>query len=292
MKRILNGLLSILIILGCSAGVLIANPQVFGGGVYADVAVINYQSKNGATKGDALIKINSKMTGVGCASGKAGYSGVYDKTIIVETDMGKYKFYLNNDINCPSFIGILKSEVEENDKTFEPKIEDCKKPVSTLKYVCGTIKKDDISYTPITTVEDGDSGSTSGSGEDIPTPRPSETLSGNIIDCHTYEGQEGGGVVCILKIVLNVMTFGIGVLAVIGIVLAGIQYITSQGDPGKMAKAKNRIIQVVIGLVIYAVMYAALYFLVPGFNTDMLGRKTDYSIDERSNIGVISSRTD
>lgn len=88
----------------------------------------------------------------------------------------------------------------------------------------------------------------------------------NIIEC----GDENG-VVCILKIVLNVMTFGIGVLAVIGIVLAGIQYITSQGDPGKMAKAKNRIIQVVIGLVIYAVMYAALYFLVPGFNTTIPG---------------------
>ncbi len=95
-------------------------------------------------------------------------------------------------------------------------------------------------------------------------------LEGNIIDCHTYEGQEGGGVICILKLVLNVMTYGIGVLAVVGIVLSGIQYITSQGDSGKMAKAKNRIIQVVIGLVIYAVMYAALIFLVPGFNTDML----------------------
>lgn len=117
-------------------------------------------------------------------------------------------------------------------------------------------------------------------------------LEGNIIDCHTYEGQEGGGVICILKLVLNVMTYGIGVLAVVGIVLSGIQYITSQGDPGKMAKAKNRIIQVVIGLVIYAVMYAALVFLVPGFNTDFLSRETDYLIDERSNIGMISSRID
>lgn len=102
------------------------------------------------------------------------------------------------------------------------------------------------------------------------------TFGGNVIDCSAYEKRpdgsdwKEGGVICILKLVLNIMTYGIGVLAVVGIVLSGIQYITSQGDSGKMAKAKNRIIQVVIGLVIYAVLYAALYFLVPGFNTDFL----------------------
>lgn len=72
-------------------------------------------------------------------------------------------------------------------------------------------------------------------------------------------------ITCVLSLVINIMTYGIGVLGVVGIVLSGIQYITSQGDPAKMTKAKNRIVQVVIGLVIYAVMYAALFFLVPGF---------------------------
>lgn len=98
-----------------------------------------------------------------------------------------------------------------------------------------------------------------------------ETLHGNIINCEDYDDEEGGGVICIAKIALNIMTYGVGILGVVGIVISGIQYITSQGDPGKMAKAKNRIIEVVIGLVLYAVMYAALYFLVPGFNTDALG---------------------
>lgn len=81
------------------------------------------------------------------------------------------------------------------------------------------------------------------------------------------EGKEAIG--CVLNLVVNIMTYGIGVLGVVGIVLSGIQYITSQGDPAKMTKAKNRIVQVVIGLVIYAVMYAALVFLVPGFSTNI-----------------------
>ena len=85
--------------------------------------------------------------------------------------------------------------------------------------------------------------------------------------CQNREGKEAIG--CVLNLVVNIMTYGIGVLGVVGIVLSGIQYITSQGDPAKMTKAKNRIVQVVIGLVIYAVMYAALVFLVPGFSTNI-----------------------
>ena len=81
--------------------------------------------------------------------------------------------------------------------------------------------------------------------------------------CKDAEGEEA--VKCVLYLVVNIMTYGIGVLGTIGVVISGIQYISSQGDPGKMAKAKNRIIQIIIGLAVYAVMYAALYFLVPGF---------------------------
>lgn len=81
------------------------------------------------------------------------------------------------------------------------------------------------------------------------------------------DGENGEGIKCILNLVVNVLTYGIGVLGVAGIVFSGIQYTSSQGDPAKMAKAKNRIIQIIIGLVIYAVMYAALAFLVPGWTT-------------------------
>lgn len=87
--------------------------------------------------------------------------------------------------------------------------------------------------------------------------------STSIIKCDSYEGADG--VTCILNIVLTILTYGVGILGVLGIVISGIQYITSQGDPARMTKAKNRIIQVIIGLAVYAVMWAALRFLVPGF---------------------------
>lgn len=68
----------------------------------------------------------------------------------------------------------------------------------------------------------------------------------------------------ILAIVLNVLTAAVGVAAVIGIVIAGIQYMSSSGDPATMTKAKNRIVQVVIGLVAWGLMWAFLNWLIPG----------------------------
>lgn len=80
---------------------------------------------------------------------------------------------------------------------------------------------------------------------------------------------DGAGVMCILSLVLSILTYGVGILGVIGIIISGIQYMTSQGDPSKMAKAKSRILQVVIGLLVYAIMWAALRFLVPGFELNL-----------------------
>ena len=88
-----------------------------------------------------------------------------------------------------------------------------------------------------------------------------------------WNGQddEAAGIKCLLNLVLTILTYGIGILGVIGIMISGIQYITSSGDPAKMTKAKNRILQIVIGLIIYAVMWAALRFLVPGFSGSVSG---------------------
>lgn len=47
-----------------------------------------------------------------------------------------------------------------------------------------------------------------------------------------------------------------GVLAVLYIILAGYQYITSAGDPAKAEKARNGVLYAVIGIVVIALSYA------------------------------------
>lgn len=68
----------------------------------------------------------------------------------------------------------------------------------------------------------------------------------------------------ILKIILNVLVYGMGAAAVFGVVVAGILYMTAGDDPAKVARAKKLLIEIVIGLVAWALMFTVLNWLIPG----------------------------
>ena len=56
--------------------------------------------------------------------------------------------------------------------------------------------------------------------------------------------------------VLTVIYGLIGILAVVMIVVGGVKYMTSQGDPGKIQSAKNTIMYAIIGLVVTLAAFA------------------------------------
>lgn len=64
-----------------------------------------------------------------------------------------------------------------------------------------------------------------------------------------------------LSNVLNTFYFFAGVIAVILIVYAGFLFVTSAGDSGKVAKAKNTITAAVIGLVIIMLAFVITRFV-------------------------------
>ena len=78
-------------------------------------------------------------------------------------------------------------------------------------------------------------------------------------------GKNGEGIFCVLNFVVDIMTIGIGILGVIGITIVGIQYLTAGGSEEKTRKAKRRMFEIVIGLVAYVLIYAALKWLLPTF---------------------------
>jgi len=55
-----------------------------------------------------------------------------------------------------------------------------------------------------------------------------------------------------------------GLLAVASLVMAGIQYSASGGDPQKIMQAKKRISTTVVAIVGFFFLYAFLQFLIPG----------------------------
>ena len=68
----------------------------------------------------------------------------------------------------------------------------------------------------------------------------------------------------ILIFALKIMTAGVGIAAVGGIVYASILYASAGSSAEQTKKAKDIIRNVIIGIVAYGLMYAFLNFLIPG----------------------------
>lgn len=100
-------------------------------------------------------------------------------------------------------------------------------------------------------------------GTFLTSPAFAECVETSLFGC--VEGEKGEGIFFILEIILTVMTFGVGIAGTIGIVIAGIQYASAKDNEQQMAKAKMRIFQIVIGMIIWAVLYTVLRWLVPSF---------------------------
>lgn len=77
-------------------------------------------------------------------------------------------------------------------------------------------------------------------------------------------GIEDTGVWGILLVAINILTAGIGIVAVGGIIYASIMYTSAAGNAEQTKKAIGIITNIVIGVLAYALMYALLNFLIPG----------------------------
>jgi len=91
----------------------------------------------------------------------------------------------------------------------------------------------------------------------------------SIITCEASDDSENkdikqNAIWQVLLLVLNIMTGGVGVLAVAGIAYGGILYASSSDKPEQTKKGISVITNVVIGIIAYAFMFLLLNFLVPG----------------------------
>ena len=85
------------------------------------------------------------------------------------------------------------------------------------------------------------------------------TFFGNLKD----DGK-GCGIYTVLNLVVDILSMGIGIVGVIGIMVAGIQYLTAKSNEEQVRKAKRRIFEIVLGIVAYVLLYAGMQWLLPG----------------------------
>lgn len=65
-----------------------------------------------------------------------------------------------------------------------------------------------------------------------------------------------------LQTALNILSFVAGVIAVIMIIIAGLKFMTSQGDASKAASARNTVIYAIIGIVIVVLSQVIVQFVL------------------------------
>jgi hypothetical protein len=83
-------------------------------------------------------------------------------------------------------------------------------------------------------------------------------------NCVTNDKNNGGAIIAYLKTVLQLLSIAASMVIILMLIVAGIQYITSIGDPGQIKAAKTRVTNAITALVLFLLMYAILSFLVPG----------------------------
>lgn len=77
-------------------------------------------------------------------------------------------------------------------------------------------------------------------------------------------GEGGDAIFNILNTILTILTYGVGIAGTLGIIISGIQYLTARDNEAQLTKAKSRLINIVIGLAAYAMMWTLLQWLIPG----------------------------
>jgi hypothetical protein len=90
----------------------------------------------------------------------------------------------------------------------------------------------------------------------------------SIISCDQAGGTNAdpskSGVWGILILAINILTAGVGIAAIGGVVYGAVLYASAGGSQEQVKKAITTFTNVGIGVVAYALMWALLNFLVPG----------------------------
>ena len=80
------------------------------------------------------------------------------------------------------------------------------------------------------------------------------------------ETSDSNQIIELIKLVINILTAGIGVLATIGMIICGYTILTARDNEAQVSKAKKRLLEIVIGLVVWILGTLLVNLLLPTFS--------------------------
>jgi len=70
----------------------------------------------------------------------------------------------------------------------------------------------------------------------------------------------------VFSVVANTLIFLVGAVAVIFLIVGGLRYVVSNGDPKNVEAAKNTILYAIVGIVVAVISFALVQFVINALN--------------------------
>ena len=77
-------------------------------------------------------------------------------------------------------------------------------------------------------------------------------------------GEEDAKIGDVAKNIINVVVTVLGLVAVLFVVIGGVNYTTSQGDPQKTKKARDTFLYAILGVILAVLAYTIVNFVISG----------------------------
>lgn len=157
-----------------------------------------------------------------------------------------------------------KDESAKLDSAFDGAVSQCASKNNLTKSECkdGFVKP--VNVGGYVSSQSSDSGDESTGSETQPLPNEAATQAYSCDGLSKQECLEKNPIIKWINWGINLIAGIVGVGAVLMIIWAGIQYTTARDNAQAVAAAKQKIINVVIGIAAFIFLYAFLNWLVPG----------------------------
>jgi hypothetical protein len=103
-----------------------------------------------------------------------------------------------------------------------------------------------------------------------PTERSGECTS-ILGDEYCNGGKNGQGILKIIRLVISILTGAVVVVGSVGIVVCGVLWMTARDNEGQIAKAKKRLLEIVIGMIAFILFGLLANLLIPKSSDDING---------------------
>ena len=80
------------------------------------------------------------------------------------------------------------------------------------------------------------------------------------------DADDGEGIKSVINLFLNIITGGVFLAATIGFIMCGARIITARDDPAQVAKARKRIIEIVVGIIAWVLIDVLVQLILPSGN--------------------------